>query len=82
MKPCKHCLNKHMWLLIYVTGPAKINHVSTEKLPIFSVCSIIAYKLFVILFSRFFEGENFHAFHESIAVRENFTLKIFLLQMC
>ena len=25
----------------------------------------------------FFEGENFHEFHESIAIHENFTLKIF-----
>ena len=30
----------------------------------------------------FFEGENFHEFHESIAIRENFTLEIFLLQTC
>ena len=28
----------------------------------------------------FFEGENFHEFHKSIAIHENFTLKIFLLQ--
>ena len=27
----------------------------------------------------FFEGENFHKFHESIAIRENFTLEIFIL---
>ena len=27
--------------------------------------------------ARFFEGENFHEFYESIAIRENFTLKIF-----
>ena len=27
----------------------------------------------------FFEGENFHEFHESIAIRENFTLEIFTL---
>ena len=25
----------------------------------------------------FFKGENFHEFHESIAIRENFTLEIF-----
>ena len=29
----------------------------------------------------FFEGEIFHEFHESIAIRENFTLEIFPLQM-
>ena len=33
---------------IFVTGPAKINHVSTEKLPSFFVGSIITYKLFVL----------------------------------
>ena len=27
--------------------------------------------------SGFFEGENFHKFHESIAIRENFTFEIF-----
>ena len=30
----------------------------------------------------FFEGENFHEFHKSKAIRKNFTLKIFPLQMC
>ena len=25
----------------------------------------------------FFEGENFHGFHELIAIRENFSLEIF-----
>ena len=28
----------------------------------------------------FFEGEIFHEFHESIAIRENFTLEIFPFQ--
>ena len=32
-----------------------------------------------ILYSGLFEGENFH---ESIAIRENFTLEIFPLQTC
>ena len=30
----------------------------------------------------FFEGENFHEFHELITIRENFTLEIFPLQTC
>ena len=33
--------------------------------------------LFVYRIAGIFEGENFHEFHESIAIRENFTLKIF-----
>ena len=28
------------YMLIYVTGPAKIDHVSTKKLPIFSVFAV------------------------------------------
>ena len=35
-----------------------------------------------IPYSGFFQGGNFHEFHESIAIRENFTLEIFPLQMC
>ena len=30
-----------------------------------------------LLYSGFFEGENFQEFHESIAFCENFTLEIF-----
>ena len=32
-----------------------------------------------ILYSEFFEGENFHEFHKLIAICENFTLEIFTL---
>ena len=39
------CIHLHMY--VYVTGPAKINHVSSKKSPIFSACSIITYELFV-----------------------------------
>ena len=30
----------------------------------------------------YFEGENFHEFHKSVAIRESFILEIFLLQTC
>ena len=40
------------------------------------------WKLLVYCIAGFFEGENFHKFHESIAICENFTLEIFPLQMC
>ena len=33
-----------------------------------------------IPYSGFFEGENFHVFHKSLAICENFTLEIFPLQ--
>ena len=33
---------------IYVTGPAKINHVSTKITAFFHLCSIITYELFII----------------------------------
>ena len=36
----------------------------------------------VIPYSMFFEGQKFHKFYESIAIRENFTLEILPLQMC
>ena len=32
-----------------------------------------------MLYSRFFKGGNFHEFHRSIVIHENFTLKIFTL---
>ena len=38
---------------------------------------VYSYSVVIIPYSGFFEGENFHEFHESIAIRENFTLEIF-----
>ena len=35
-----------------------------------------------MVYSRFFEVENFHKFHKSMAVLENFTLEIFPFQTC
>jgi len=57
---------------------------STDVVSVVPVCYCICNVLMYCI-AGFFEGENFHKFHEFLVIRENFTCEIFIhnsLSLC